>query len=247
MSSCPFLDDLEIRQGDDMSISYSLFEALDLVTPFVANTPYRSGDYVSPSAAGDGRVFRVMTSGTPTGEPAWPSVIGQRITASGGGNFMLVASPRLIDLAGFTATFKVRDKPDGDTVYLTGTTGNGMIELGTDPPAWQATTAYVGDRCVVPTTPNGWIYRCDAAGTTGGTAPTWPVVLGQVVVDGTVTWRCVDDDGDVSNLRVALTSETTAALDDFGDAYWALVLTDAFGKDETEIEGNARLARDVAR
>jgi hypothetical protein len=53
---------------------------------------------------------------------------------------------------------------------------------------WAAATAYsVGD-IVRPSTGNGHVYRCTAAGATGGTEPTWPTDIGATVTDGTVTW-----------------------------------------------------------
>lgn len=58
---------------------------------------------------------------------------------------------------------------------------------------WTATTAKsVGDT-VTPTTPNGRCYRCTTAGTTGGSAPTFPTTVGGTVTDGTVVWTAQDD------------------------------------------------------
>ena len=58
------------------------------------------------------------------------------------------------------------------------------------PSAWAATTAYSLGDVVKPTTSNddGYYYICTAAGTSGGTEPTWPGAGGSVT-DGTVTWR----------------------------------------------------------
>lgn len=52
------------------------------------------------------------------------------------------------------------------------------------------TTAYaVGDRVKSATTPTH-IFVCTVAGTSGGSAPTWPTTIDATVADGTVTWRC---------------------------------------------------------
>ena len=45
---------------------------------------------------------------------------------------------------------------------------------------------------VYPITRNGFKYVATTTGTTGGTEPTWPTVVGNTVVDGGVTWRCVE-------------------------------------------------------
>ena len=55
----------------------------------------------------------------------------------------------------------------------------------------------VGDY-VEPTTDTGYVYRCTSAGRTGLIEPNadyanaWPVVVGNTVVDGGITWICVD-------------------------------------------------------
>jgi len=41
---------------------------------------------------------------------------------------------------------------------------------------------------VIPSTPNGRMYRVTTAGTTGATEPVWPTAAGATVADGTAVW-----------------------------------------------------------
>lgn len=52
------------------------------------------------------------------------------------------------------------------------------------------TTAYALGAYVVPASANGFFYKATAAGTSGGSIPTYPTTIGDTVVDGTVTWTC---------------------------------------------------------
>lgn len=57
---------------------------------------------------------------------------------------------------------------------------------------WQASTAYDPFNYVIPTTANGHQYRCVDGGVSAAGEPTWPTTINETVVDGTVTWRCVE-------------------------------------------------------
>lgn len=50
-------------------------------------------------------------------------------------------------------------------------------------------TAYGLNALVVPAAPNGYFYQATVAGTSAGTAPTWPTTVGATVTDGAVTWK----------------------------------------------------------
>lgn len=77
--------------------------------------------------------------------------------------------------------------------YLSGfyntVSGRATLMTAVNETDWAGTTAKSQGDIVEPTTPNGLVYICTVAGTTGGSEPTWPTILGGTVTDGTVTWR----------------------------------------------------------
>ena len=59
---------------------------------------------------------------------------------------------------------------------------------------WQPKKAYVLGQVVwTPSMPAGAIAVCTKAGTTNGTEPTWPTIMGATVNDGGVTWKIVEE------------------------------------------------------
>jgi len=78
------------------------------------------------------------------------------------------------------------------------TFGDSRCKYPTSGDTWQASTSYtasetydagVGD-FVYPTTTTRFWYRCIQSGTSGGTQPTWPTVIGDTVADGGCIWKC---------------------------------------------------------
>lgn len=72
------------------------------------------------------------------------------------------------------------------------------------------TTAYVVGDIVRPAAGNGHLYMCIVAGTSGGSAPTWPTVARQTVTDGTVTWAEIG--GGINQFDAADASWSSATL-----------------------------------
>lgn len=79
------------------------------------------------------------------------------------------------------------------TVTATGSWGTishaALFDLAT-PANWVASTVYALGAFAKPVTQNGYHYEVTTAGTSAATEPTWPTVVGNTVVDGTVTWTC---------------------------------------------------------
>lgn len=86
---------------------------------------------------------------------------------------------------------------------------NGLFTSG----AWIASTAAVAGNIVHPISTNGFLYLCVASGTTGASAPSWPVVQGQTVVDSGATWCCIGESITIWGSAAASWSTATFSAD----------------------------------
>lgn len=77
------------------------------------------------------------------------------------------------------------------TVYV----GLFMANAGQSP---RSTAVAVG-QTTVPAAPNGHMYRCTAAGTTGASEPTWGTTSGGTTTDGGATWAEMTPDFQANN------------------------------------------------
>ncbi|MCC7208322.1 MAG: hypothetical protein IT323_13525 [Anaerolineae bacterium] len=110
---------------------------------------------------------------------------------------------------------------------------------------WAGTTAYVAGAIVRPTVGNGFLYRAQGAGTSGGSQPTWPTTIGDEVADGGVTWTCVGrgaiifDAADLSWANSTITARYLVVRDDTpaSDATKPLIGLMDFGSDQTTNNG----------
>lgn len=55
---------------------------------------------------------------------------------------------------------------------------------------WSTPRTPVVNAQIVPTISNGYFYECTVSGAVGATEPSWPVTIGNSVVDGGATWLC---------------------------------------------------------
>jgi hypothetical protein len=85
---------------------------------------------------------------------------------------------------------------DGTNAYVINSSGT-FTQVNTTLSAWVAATNYaLGDR-VVPTVSNGYYYEVttDAGSSHAATEPTWPITIGNTVVDSGITWTCMGEYG----------------------------------------------------
>lgn len=82
---------------------------------------------------------------------------------------------------------KLLDHAIGKTSYTMPTAYLALIKVRDQSNNLRSTAVSVGD-FTIPATPNGRLYRCTTAGTTGSGEPTWSTTNGGTTTDGTATW-----------------------------------------------------------
>lgn len=70
---------------------------------------------------------------------------------------------------------------------------------------WSAGLAVTALDEIRTTAHNGYVYKAQGSGTTGGAEPTWPIVIGQTVNDNGITWECVRKTTEPESLKLATT------------------------------------------
>lgn len=170
----------------------------------------------------------------------WYLPLGIKVSDGAGGE-------SLLDTAGYTARFTVRDGGFDGAKMVDVTTASGGVVVGYSPVARAASTAYSVGTIVTPAaTLNGFVYEATTGGTSGAGSVTWPLVAGATVTDGTVTWTAREQADRVTNVYVYLTAATTAALTDWGYGVYTLEITDTFGNVMRVLEGTCRLSREAS-
>ena len=59
--------------------------------------------------------------------------------------------------------------------------------------AWASSSSYAIGQIVRATTVQefGLVFKCTTAGTSGGSQPAWPTLIGGTTIDGSVTWTAI--------------------------------------------------------
>ena len=92
-----------------------------------------------------------------------------------------------------------------DEAALIAGTGNLIAHIKHVVPEWSSGLPVVVNQETRTTAHNGFVYRAQGPGNTGGAEPTWPAVLGATVVDNDVTWECIRRTTEPEVMRIALT------------------------------------------
>ncbi len=74
---------------------------------------------------------------------------------------------------------------------------------------WAGTTAYTVGDIVNPISPTGYVFVAQNSGTSSGSEPTWPTVVGATVADNDITWETLLSTPGVWTTIQALTVEGT--------------------------------------
>ncbi len=115
------------------------------------------------------------------GDIDWPMGTGgeARIGARDTGDWGILIDSEYAQASGTgTSGNAIEDPTNGHPAYIA------------DGAAWAASTDYSEGDVVHPTTLNGFVYECTAAGTSDSSEPAWPTTPGDTVTDGGATWEC---------------------------------------------------------
>jgi hypothetical protein len=97
-----------------------------------------------------------------------------------------------VDLESDELAICINFMPVGNALYAVPAYSSALATIGAGETSRANLTPYVVNQIVSPATPNGFIYLCTVGGTSAAAPPTWPVINGNSVTDGGVTWRAYD-------------------------------------------------------
>lgn len=173
------------------------FRLVNMMTEIVSSPLTQEKKYFVKSRPGLSQVYTTAT-GTGRGIYYWVynnvgytfATVGNTVYVNGVSNVTLSTSTgncgftEYLDLTGTRKLVML----DGTNGYVWTNPANAPEPI--IPPSWAATTVYATGTRRKPTVSNNFFYEATTGGTSAGTEPTWPLVVGNTVVDGTVTWTC---------------------------------------------------------
>lgn len=134
-----------------------------------------------------------LTAGTARGCFYWNnkvySVVGNKVYSNTTNILTLSTSTGTCGFTAANGTVDYLFLCDGTDGYVIDTS-DVVTQINVTYSAWAATTAYTLGNRRIPTVANSLYYEVTVAGTSAGGEPTWPTIVGDTVVDGTVTWTC---------------------------------------------------------
>ena len=107
----------------------------------------------------------------------------------------------------------------------------------------RSTAVNLGDT-MIPATPNGHIYECTTAGTTGASEPAWPTGSGSTVTDGTAVWTEQTTAMEAGTVKEVTNADygrvaVTAGLTEFAGTQAAGSITASTGTSKTTSNNSA--------
>lgn len=117
---------------------------------------------------------------------------------------------------------------------------------------WAATTAYSVGQIVRPSVGNGFLYMCVAAGTSGGSTPTFGTVQGETTADGaSLVWLNIGSVGIKYTIAAptwansTITARYGVLYDTTANASGLLVALDDFGSNISSTNGSFTVTPDA--
>jgi hypothetical protein len=106
----------------------------------------------------------------------------------------------------------------GTVVYTRQLAGNNCDADLREDAQWRATTTYSQNDVVAALAKpsGGFVFRAMNTGTTGATEPTWPLIFGNTVLDGSVTWQATDENWHANRTYAAGATVSPVSNPDFG-------------------------------
>jgi hypothetical protein len=161
---------------------------------WVANSVIAQGSATIPTVT-NGFYYIATTGGTSSSvQPTWSTTAGATVTDNGNAGTWAASTAYALGAyvkpsASNGMYYKCTTAgTSAGTAPTWSTTSGATIQDNGGATTWAATTAYTVGQTVIPATSNGYYYVCTTAGTTGGTAPTWPTTSGATISDASVVW-----------------------------------------------------------